>query len=165
MDTWGVVRGVRVRICVCVSFPTLSPLPRPSPNLGSDVAPSYSTFPCVSFASHQSPGRPAGEAAHPRGYCAQGGAGRGGGGSPGSASPFPPPLARGGRRGARREAPGPGLVRGQLAPPASRLSVPFPPPRRAGPGSGPDLGPGAGALLCPGPLSSSHLWTPGHSQA
>lgn len=60
-DTLGACRAgcACLYLCPCVRLRP-SPLPRPSPNLGSDVAPSYSTFPCVSFASLQSLGRPAG---------------------------------------------------------------------------------------------------------
>lgn len=138
---------------VCVR-PRPRPLPRPSPNLGSDVAPSYSTFPRVSFASRQSPGRPAGEAAHP----AEKARGAGRGREPRRSESLPAPS--GPRRKGAREARGPGLALGQLTPLASRLSVPLPLPQRVGSGSGPDRpwsGAGAGTLLCPGPLSSSHL--------
>lgn len=86
-------------VSVCAS-PPFHPLPRPSPNLGSDVAPSYSTFPRVSSPSRQSPGRLTGEAAHPRGFRAQGGAGQGG--SRSAASPCPTPPARAGRGSERR---------------------------------------------------------------
>lgn len=96
-------------VSVSVSVPALAPLPRPSPNLGSDVAPSYSTFPRVSFASRQSPGR-LWRGRPPRREGARGGAGR----EPRAQRVLPPPLARGGR--GRGEARGPGLALGQLSP-------------------------------------------------
>lgn len=85
VDTRGAVRGgVGVgerEVCVCPYLcrcvrPRPRPLPRPSPNLGSDVALLFD-FSRVSFASRQSPGRPAGGAAHPRREGARGGAGAG----------------------------------------------------------------------------------------
>lgn len=70
------LRGcVSASVSVCPS-PPFHPLPHPSPNLESDVAPSYSTFPCVSSWSRQSPGSLLGEAALPGEYRAPGGAGR-----------------------------------------------------------------------------------------
>lgn len=108
-------------LCRCVR-PRPRPLPRPSPNLGSDVAPSYSTFPRVSFASRQSPGRPAGEAAHP----AEKARGAGRGREPRRSESLPAPS--GPRRKGAREARGPGLALGQLTPLAlaSRCLSPCP---------------------------------------
>lgn len=76
---------VSASVSVCPS-PPFHPLPHPSPNLESDVAPSYSTFPRVSSWSLQSPGSLLGEAAFPREYRAPGGAGRDG------TQSFPAPL-------------------------------------------------------------------------
>lgn len=140
---------------VCPS-PPFHPLPHPFPNLGSDVSPSYSTFPGVSSPSRQSPGRLTGEAAHPRGYRARGGAGR----EPGRSESLPAPSCL--RREGEREALGRGLGLGQLAPPRLRLLGVSSPATATGPGRDRTLGQGRPPVfLCPGPLFSSHLSTLG----
>ena len=148
----GGCESVDLCLSLCVR-PRPHLLPCPSPNLGSDVAPSYSTFPRVSFPSRQSPGRLPGGAAHPGGYGALGGAGRGGDASPGAGSPCPPPPACAGRGSGRRW--GRGLGRGQLAPPRCPPSVPLPPPQRgAWVGTRSWSRAGAGAFLGPDPFSA-----------
>lgn len=72
MLCWGCASA---SVSVCPS-PPFHPRPHPSPNLESDVAPSYSTFPRVSSWSLQSPGSLLGEAVFPREYRAPGGAGQ-----------------------------------------------------------------------------------------
>lgn len=98
--------GVCPYLCLCVR----PALPRPSPNLRSDVAPSYSTFPCVSFPSRQSWGSLAARPPTPADTARR----AGGGTWTYAPSPFLPPLAFAGRRG---RGGGPGLVPGQPTPP------------------------------------------------
>ena len=148
-------RGVRLRLCV---RPRPHSLPRPSPNLRSDVAPSYSTFPCVSFLSRQSLGSLTGEAAQPREDRARGGPGWGQ--DPSAPRPFPPPLActerlgwSGGRRGL-----GTGVSTRSVRPSRlSALSTSLPTPARSPVGTRPRSGASAGAAVSPGPLLGSHL--------
>lgn len=153
---WG--RGVR--ICLCVR-PRPHSLPRPSPNLRSDVAPSYSTFPGVSFPSRQSPGASPARPPTPADTARR--AGRGGGGTPALRVPSRPLRPAPGGGGERHTDTGVST--------GSARHSPSPAPRHLSPctsteaGSGPVLGPGqepgpesAGPSLQLAPL------TPGHSQ-
>lgn len=127
---------VSLSVSVCPS-PPFHPPPSPFPNLESDVAPSYSTFPRVSSGVANRLG--ALQARRPTPAVTARWAGQGGAGVPSRPLLLSP--------GGGAEARGGGLVLGQLAPPASRSKGPLP-SRSANSGLGPDPGPREAPWLC-----------------